>query len=153
MVPNVKVKLFLISLLMFASPFGCCYSRSFIAYLSHSSSSRTGMHLRILLHKSVSGSPYTFINVLASNHAIKLVNTGTSTCQRLPFYLGQVNNKKLMLGLKQTLDLFKHRVKNHLQKIDIQTSIWINTVAQQLASYPTTYMTVGESCSARNLQL
>ena len=25
-------------------------------------------------------SPYTFINVLASNHAIKLVNTGTSTC-------------------------------------------------------------------------
>ena len=50
MVPNIKENL--ISLLMLASPFGCSYSRSFTAYLSHSSSSRTGMYL---LHQSVSG--------------------------------------------------------------------------------------------------
>ena len=40
-------------------PFGCCYSRLFIAYLSRLSSSRNGMHLRVLLHQSV-GEVYTF---------------------------------------------------------------------------------------------
>ena len=61
------------------SPFGCCYSQSFIAYLSRLLPFRTGMHLRVLLYQSVS-EVYTLINALASNHTIKLINTGTSTC-------------------------------------------------------------------------
>ena len=36
-------------------------------------------------------SPCTFINVLASNHVIKLINTGIL---HLPFYPGLVNNRK-----------------------------------------------------------
>ena len=58
-------------------PFGCWYSRLFTAYLSCSLVSRR-MHLAT---RYVSEwSPCTFINMLASNHIIELVNTGTSTC-------------------------------------------------------------------------
>ena len=44
----------LISLLMFVSPFWMLLqSIIYIEYLSRSSSSRTGMHLRVLLHQSM----------------------------------------------------------------------------------------------------
>ena len=46
-----------------------------------------------LVHFVSEWSPCTFINMLASNHVIKLVNTGTSTCHS-PLYPGQVNNRK-----------------------------------------------------------
>ena len=76
MMPNIK-EISLFSILHLS--FRYCYSRSFIAYLSRSLSSCTGMHSSFTTPISV-WSPYTFINVLASNHAIKLVNTSTSTC-------------------------------------------------------------------------
>ena len=75
-----KISLFSISLLMFTSPFWMLlqlivYS-IFITFV-------------IFLHRDAlmsfttpvsEWSPHISLNVLASNHTIKLVNTGTSTC-------------------------------------------------------------------------
>ena len=75
-----KISLFSISLLMFASHF--LMLLQFIVY-------SVFIALVVFPHRDVftsfttpvsERSPYTFINVQASNHAIKLVNTGTSTC-------------------------------------------------------------------------
>ena len=74
----MKISLFSISLLMFASLFrmllqSIVYS-VFIMFVIF-------LHWDVVTSFTTSvseWSPYTFISVLASNHAIKLVNTGTS---------------------------------------------------------------------------
>ena len=75
-----KISLFSISLLIFAFPFRMLlqlivYS-IFIAFVIFP-------HQDALMSFTTpisEWSPYTFIKVLASNHTIKLINTGTSTC-------------------------------------------------------------------------
>ena len=57
-------------------PFGYCYSQSFTAYLSRLLSSCKIQ----LLHFVSEWSSYTFINMLASKHVIKLINSITRTC-------------------------------------------------------------------------
>ena len=136
------ISLFLISLLMCASSFRMLlqliiYS---VFVMLHSSSFRMmnlaraqivyTYGLNNLAIRFVSEwSPYTFINVLASNHAINLINTGSYW--HLLFCPGQVNNRKEMPGSELTLDLFKCWVKNHLQEIDARASVRMNTVSYE----------------------
>ena len=80
MVPNVKEISFSISLLMFASPFwmllqSIVYSIFITFVVFPQWDARTSFATPVS-----EWSPYTFINMLASNYAIKLLNTGTSTC-------------------------------------------------------------------------
>ena len=56
-----------------------CYSWSFTIYWPHLLSSSMTELTRIVSDWC----PYTFINMLASNHDIKLVNTGTGTCHSI----------------------------------------------------------------------
>ena len=81
MVPNIKeITLFSVSILMCASPF-----RMLLQWIVKSVFITLVVfpHYRDALTSFTTPvcewSPYTFINVLASNHAIKLVNTGTNT--------------------------------------------------------------------------
>ena len=79
-------------------PFGCWYSQLFTAYLSHLLSS-CRMHLHVL--SVPEWSPCTFINVLASNHVIKLINTNTSTCHST-LDRWTIGNKRRDLNRHQT---------------------------------------------------